>query len=282
MQGVSVCAEDVYVSYKAKPALRGVTFAVKEGEIFGFLGPSGAGKTTTIKLLTSQLRADSGTVRIFGKDVMSIDREAFDKVGVLSDSSGLYERLNVYENMALFADLLKTPRKYVKVLLERIGLGEEMYKPAKQLSRGMKQRLMLARTILHQPKLLFLDEPTASLDPANTQQIHALLRELNRQGTTIFLTTHNMMEAEVMCERVAFLSGGVVAVCDTPETLRLSHSRNEIVLKTSGGVTRIVPKGVRELQSVLNGLAEDDILSIHSVEPNLEEVFLMVTGSALK
>ena len=188
--------EGVSLSFDKKPALADLSFQVKRGEVFGFLGPSGAGKTTTIKLLTRQLRADAGFIQVFGEDIGALSQSAFDRIGVLTDNSGLYERLSVFENLKVFADLKGIPSSAIYEVLERVGLKDDSKKPCKTLSKGMKQRLILARAVLHKPELLFLDEPTAALDPATTQEIHRLLRDLNREGTTIFLTTHNMEEAD--------------------------------------------------------------------------------------
>lgn len=273
--------EDVRIAFGDKQALSGLSFSVREGEIFGFLGPSGAGKTTTIKLLTRQLKPDSGEIRLFGSEVSSLKQDVFDRIGVLSDNSGLYERLSVYDNLALFADLKGIPRDQISGALETVGLGGEEKKPAKSLSRGMKQRLMLLRAVLHKPALLFLDEPTASLDPGTTQQIHKLLRDLNAQGTTIFLTTHNMEEADRLCDRVAFLNHGQIVACDTPEALKLAHARDQLVARTGSGAVYEVAKSKQGLMELVEALGDDSLVTLHSQEPNLEEVFLELTGRDL-
>ncbi len=273
---------DVHFSFNGKPALQGVTFALREGEILGFLGPSGAGKTTTIKILTRQLRAQGGAVHLFGEPIEALRQQAFDHVGVLSDNSGLYERLSVYDNLKLYASLKKLPLSEVDALLEKIGLADEKRKAAKALSRGMKQRVMLAQAVLHKPRLLFLDEPTAALDPGTAQMIHKMLRELNQGGTTIFLTTHNMEEADKLCGRVAFLNHGQIVACDTPESFKLTYAKNEMTaLLKSGKVLRTekTPDGLRALEAALEG---DALLTLHSKEPNLEEIFLQLTGRDLQ
>ncbi|MCL1964089.1 MAG: ABC transporter ATP-binding protein, partial [Firmicutes bacterium] len=256
-------------------------FDVRAGEIFGFLGPSGAGKTTTIKLLTRQLKPDAGQIALFGQEIGGIKQSMFDQIGVLSDNSGLYERLSVFENLRLFADLNRLPLSAIDTALAQVGLADAKKKLAKNLSRGMKQRLMLARAVLHKPKLLFLDEPTASLDPSTTQQIHKLLRELNSEGTTIFLTTHNMEEADRLCARVAFLNHGSIVTCDAPDALKLQYAREEMIALTKSGTVRRIGKTAGDLRELADSLENDRLLTLHSQEPNLEEIFLELTGRDL-
>ena len=276
-----ISMQDISLAFRGRPALQRLSFAVNKGEIFGFLGPSGAGKTTTIKLLTRQLRPDSGKLSILGREVGTLHTDAFARIGILTDNSGLYERLSVYENLRLFADLRGLPGSAVDNVLERVGLAQERKKPGKALSRGMKQRLMLARAVLHQPELLFLDEPTAALDPATTREIHRLLTELNRQGTTIFLTTHNMEEADRLCSRVAFLDHGTIVECGPPDQLKLKYAKDELIALTDGGETLCVPKTAEGLRQLAGQLEGKNLLTLHSTEPNLEEIFLQLTGRGL-
>ena len=273
--------EGVSKAFGGTQALASLSFEVQTGEIFGFLGPSGAGKTTTIKILTRQLKSDAGDVELFGQKISSLKQSSFDRIGVLSDNSGLYERLSVYENLRLFADLNRLPQSAIDTALGQVGLLEEKKKLAKNLSRGMKQRLMLARAVLHRPALLFLDEPTASLDPSTTLQIHKLLRSLNEEGTTIFLTTHNMEEADRLCSRVAFLNHGRIVVCDAPEALKLQYARDEMIARTQSGVIHRLAKSAQSLRELADTLEGDALLTIHSQEPNLEEIFLQLTGRDL-
>ncbi len=268
-------------AFSGKQALKDLSFEVRTGEIFGFLGPSGAGKTTTIKLATRQLKADEGEIILFGKPIWDLHQDVFDRVGVLSDNSGLYERLSVGDNLVLYADLKRIPHKSIDELLAQVGLADEKAKPVKTLSKGMKQRLMLARAVLHKPSLLFLDEPTAALDPGTSLQIHQLLRQLNREGTTIFLTTHNMEEADKLCHRVAFLNHGSIVACDTPEAHKLSHASNSLTARTEKGAMKTVEKSADGLRELTEWLSGESLLTLHSQEPNLEEVFLQLTGRNL-
>ena len=278
-----IAIEGVEKRFGETVALKELSFSVEAGEIFGFLGPSGAGKTTTIKLLTRQLAPTAGSLHLFGQELSKLPQSVFDQIGILSDNSGLYERLSVFDNLSVFADLKRIPYSAIHESLEQVGLAGEEKKPAKALSRGMKQRLMLAQAILHKPKLLFLDEPTASLDPGTARQIRDLLRALNDQGTTIFLTTHNMEEADKLCSRVAFLNLGKIVVCDTPDALKLRYAQNEIVVKTEAGQSFAVDKSLKGLTQIIERLEKDgeSLVTIHSQEPNLEQIFLQLTGRGL-
>lgn len=273
--------ENVKMCFGENVALHNLSFTVRPGEIFGFLGPSGAGKTTTIKLLTRQLKANAGDILLFNEPISQLPQRMFDQVGVLTDTSGLYERLSVFDNLVVFADLKRLPHSIINESLAQVGLASDSKKPAKALSRGMKQRLMLARAVMHKPRLLFLDEPTAALDPGTAQQIHTLLRALNQNGTTIFLTTHNMEEADKLCDRVAFLNNGTIVTCDTPDALKLSHARNELVARTTRGLVHTFEKSTEGLAALLDTLVDDSLLTLHSQEPNLEEIFLQLTGREL-
>lgn len=192
-------------------AIKSLDFNVKKGEVFGFLGPSGSGKTTTIKILTGQIRHTSGYAQVFGEDVSLLKQSHYRKrFGVLTDNSGLYDRLSIYDNLKLYCDLYDVSYKRIEDVLNIVSLYDERQKRVTELSKGMKQRTVLARTLLHEPELLFLDEPTSALDPVNAHHIYDGLRALNDKGTTIFLTTHNMDEADLLCDRVAFLNKGEI------------------------------------------------------------------------
>lgn len=277
-----ISMKNVRKTFKENTALKNLTFDVKEGEIFGFLGPSGAGKTTTIKILTSQLIPTNGDVNVFGKDIYSEKKELFKYIGILTDNSGIYERLTVLDNLNLFADINEVPRANIYEVLEKVGMIECKNKEAKKLSKGMKQRLMLARAVLHKPKLLFLDEPTSSLDPGTTLGIHRLLKKLNSEGTTIFLTTHNMEEADKLCDRVAFLNNGEIVDIGNPVTLKLNYAKDDIKVILKEDNKTLMIKNNKEGAVRLKTLMEEgQALSIHSMEPNLEEIFLMLTGREL-
>lgn len=265
-------------------ALEGMNFEVKQGEIFGFLGPSGAGKTTTLKILTGQLRATDGTAEIFGTDTKKVNRpEYLQRIGVMTDNSGLYTRLTVKDNMKLFAELygVKQAEKRIREALEMVNMQDEEKKTVAKLSKGMTQRVILARTFLHKPDLLFLDEPTAALDPANSQHIHRGLQALKEKGTTIFLTTHDMHEAETLCDRIAFLFEGSVKLLDAPKQLRRKYADNTLTLELHNGDSRVVDKGADGAAEVASLMKENAVASMYTNEPTLGDIFVDVTGREL-
>lgn len=274
--------ENLQKSYKNKQALKNVSFRVRRGEIFGFLGPSGSGKTTTVKILTSQLQHTSGRVSVFGADPFRNRRAGFlSRIGVLTDNSGMYDRLTVYDNLKLFCGLYGIPDKEIGPVLASVNMEVDQSTQVQKLSKGMKQRITLARAILHRPDILFLDEPTSALDPVNMGQIHDTLRRLNREGTTIFLTTHNMQEAETLCNRVAFLNNGEISALDTPQGLRLQHGDRTITITTSGG-KEIVPQDEAGARRISELMARGELLAIHSNEPTLGDIFVKITGRGLE
>ena len=273
---------DLVKQFKNQTALNHLDFSVESGEIFGFLGPSGAGKTTTIKILIGQLLASSGETKLLGIATDALTQDIYQEVGIVTDNSGLYENVSVYRNMKFFADLLKVDKKRIDFLLERVGLAQDKKKLARRLSKGMRQRLVLARALLHSPKVLFLDEPTSGLDPATAQAIHKLLKEVQAEGTTIFLTTHNMEEATKLCDRVALLNDGKIVSLDTPRNTCLNFKRErklEVGLKDKSQlVINQDPAGIAQLNE---WLSQDLVETIHSNEPTLEEVFIAKTGREL-
>lgn len=250
---------------------------VKRGEIFGYLGPSGAGKTTTIKLLTGQMHSDAGEMMVLGESPFSLGIRS--QIGIMSDTSGLYEKMTVYENLALFADIYQVSKDRVNEVLEAVELQDSRKKKVEKLSRGMKQRLVFARTIIHKPALLFLDEPTANLDPMSAEEVRELIRQLNEEGTTIFLTTHNMEEADELCDRIALLNCGSIMECGNPEKLKLKYSKHKVVVTTAEKEIEI-PLDCDSIMDVLQNNPE--ILMIHSQEPSLKEVFIALTNGGLK
>src|SRR5690606_40403201 len=208
--------KNLQMKFGKEEALKNVSFSIKKGEIFGFLGPSGSGKTTTIKILTAQLTQTKGQAFVFEKPASEMNSiQLKKKFGILTDNSGLYQRLSIEENLLLYCRLYNLPVSTIEEALAFVNLEKERKKKVSQLSKGMMQRVILARTIMHKPPLLFLDEPTSALDPVNAQHIYNGLRQLNELGTTIFLTTHNMAEAELLCDRIAFLHKGEIREIDS-------------------------------------------------------------------
>ncbi|WP_404815166.1 ABC transporter ATP-binding protein [Carnobacterium maltaromaticum] len=265
--------------FKDKIALNQLSFKVNRGEIFGFLGPSGSGKTTTIKLLTGQMKATSGSATILGRNIQNFDYDFYKNIGIVTDNSEVIKDLSCYDNLKLFADIYQIPNERIDFLLERTGLLKEKKKKAGKLSRGMIQRLLLARALLHEPHILFLDEPTSGLDPRTMKDIHLLLLQEKNRGMTLFLTTHNMHEAEILCDHIALLHGGKIVECDTPKKLIRKFHKHPHAIVTYEGEDSLTIKLSQKEFTQLN--PDQKIVSIHSNEPNLEEIFLSLTGTGL-
>ncbi|MFD1850899.1 ABC transporter ATP-binding protein [Oceanobacillus bengalensis] len=263
-------------------ALEDVNFSVQKGETFGFLGPSGSGKTTTIKILTGQLSPTSGEIKVLDLPFLSLKKSDYRKrIGVLTDNSGLYQRLSIYENLKLYCQLYDVPIKRIDEVLETVNLASEAKKVVSKLSKGMLQRVTLARAFLHEPDLLFLDEPTSALDPVNSKHIHKGLKKLNDKGTTIFLTTHDMSEAEQLCDRVAFLNKGQIRLLDAPKMLRLKYADESIQVQLTNGKEILIPKGPEGADELHNYMSKGQVVSIHSNEPTLGDIFVEITGREL-
>lgn len=284
MMSDSACIEikEISKEFQDKKVLTEVSLKIAGGEILGLLGPSGAGKTTLIKILTGQLRPTSGSAFVLGRDVLKLDRDTYQKIGMVLDQSGLYERLSCYDNLRLFADIYRLDKKCIAGALEQVGLSEAAKRPAMRLSKGMKQRLVLARAIMHSPKLLFLDEPTSGLDPATAAGIHELIRKQRGQGTTVFLTTHNMEEAEKLCGHVALLHCGTIVEYGVPEEIcRRYNHRNHITLLLTSGESITLQNNRESAGAIADYFRQGMVESVHSSEPNLETVFMELTGKRL-
>lgn len=277
-RGSVLSMEGVSLSFGDKRVLDGLTFSVARGECFGFLGPSGAGKTTTIKLLTRQLKKDAGRISLFGRPIENASDADYERIGILSDTSALYERMSIEDNLRLYAKIRGRGEGDIGRLLERMNLADDRKTLVKNCSKGMRQRAALLAALIHSPELLFLDEPTSGLDPAARAEVHRMLAELRSAGTTVFLTTHDMAEADSVCDRIAVLDEGSIVAEGEPQSLKLRYARNRVVVVTR---TRGVVETAKDA-SAADGLRElfaaGEVLSIHSDEPNLEEVFLELTG----
>lgn len=274
--------ENLEKMFRNEKVLHDVNFKVEKGEIFGFLGPSGAGKTTTIKILTGQLNPTAGEVKVFGETYRKLKQSTYQKrFGVLTDNSGLYERLTIYDNLKLYCSLYDVNTKRIDEVLGIVNLREEKSKKVVKLSKGMRQRVTLARTLLHESELLFLDEPTSALDPANSLHIYEGLRTLNEQGTTIFLTTHDMYEAETLCDRIAFLSNGSIQLIDEPQKIKRRFAKNTLSVTLKNDETITLPTGRDGADQLYQLMKANEVAAIHSNEPNLADIFREVTGRKL-
>ena len=275
-------AENISHSFAERQVLNQISFKVEQGEVFGLLGPSGAGKTTLIKILTGQLRQDDGLARILGVDSKTLSGAEHRQIGMMMDNFGLYERLSVYDNLAFYADICHVPHSAIEGTLESVGLHQAKRTAVSKLSKGMKNRLSLARALMQEAKILFLDEPTSGLDPATTREIHTILREQKERGTTIFLTTHNMYEAESLCDHVALLSKGSIIEYGNPsEICRKYNHLNRLQITLKSGEMISLENGSASAAAVKKYLEQELLETIHSTEPTLENVFIELTGGGL-
>ena len=257
-------------------ALNQISFSINEGEIFGFLGPSGSGKTTMINILTGQLQANSGKTELLGKDSQKLLPSDFEELGLVGDTSGYYEKLSLYNNLLLFAKLYGVSKSRIEEILKQVGLYDSKDTPAEKLSTGMRQRMLLARALINYPKVLFLDEPTSGLDPTTSKKIHKLLQELKERGTTIFLTTHDMNEATLLCDNLALLNKGDLIEQGSPSEIIQKYNTEKKVAVTYSDSTKKVVR--------FEDLQQEDykkIMTIHSCEPTLEDIFIKLTGEKL-
>ena len=269
---------------KAKQTLHGLNFSVKDEEIFGFLGPNGSGKSTTQKILTGILTGHGGTVSLFGKDIRSAHtQEFFQKIGVLFEFPYLYANLSALDNLHYFASFYpaKQTREAEEVLDELEFKKDFLKKPVSSYSKGMRQRVSMARALISNPKLLFLDEPTSGLDPAGAVLFRKIIEKERQKGTAVFLTTHNMLDADLLCDRVAFISNGNIVALDSPGNLKEQNSNHSIIIDYLYQGKR--EEQMLEAQELKTGIpfAYDELLSVHSQEPTLEDMFIQYTGRGL-
>lgn len=282
---IMIEVKDLNFSYgKNKQALNGLTFAVKSGEIFGFLGPNGSGKSTTQKILTGILKRYGGTVSLLGQEIGDLHtQDFFKKIGVLFEFPYLYTNLSAVDNLKYFASFYdKEQVRDVFELLRELEVKEDFwYKPVSSYSKGMRQRVSMARALISNPMVLFLDEPTSGLDPAGTVLFRKIIEKERQKGTTVFLTTHNMIDADLLCDRVAFISNGNIAALDSPQNLKEINSNHRVIIN-------YLYQGKREEKTIealelKSGIpfSYDEIISIHTQEPTLEDVFIKYTGRGL-
>lgn len=272
----------LHKTYGRTVAVQDVSFTVREGEIFSLLGHNGAGKTTTIKLLTGRARPTSGRAQVLGLDVATERDRIKPLINLVAEEQNLYERMTGRQNLAFFARLYDSPPSVVDELLEAVGLIEASKRPVKTYSNGMKQRLVVARALVNSPKVLFLDEPTAGLDPISARQVRGLVRSLSRKGTTVFMTTHYMEEADELSDHVAFMSSGKIVALDTPRELKLRFgNRTARVLLRNRAEATVRLADPADASRLEQWMRNDEVLTIHSQEGTLEDVFIALAGRAL-
>ncbi|HFH9836757.1 TPA: ABC transporter ATP-binding protein [Streptococcus suis] len=271
-----IVADAITKSFGNKVALSGISFEIQEGQIFGFLGPSGSGKTTMINILTGQMDADQGRGKLLGKDSTDLSSSDLGEIGIVSDQSGFYEKLSLEKNLQLYGRLFGVSEEKIDELLTRVGLFDSKKTPAEKLSTGMKQRMLLARALINAPKILFLDEPTSGLDPTTSQSIHALLIDLKKQGTTIFLTTHDMSEATLLCDELVLLNKGNLVEKGVPRAIIQKYNLDKTVKVTYSDFSQeLIPFSNFGQHGLI------DAIAVHSCEPTLEDIFIKLTGEKL-
>lgn len=278
----AIAVSSITKIFGEKTVLDNISLEIGKGEIFGLLGPSGAGKTTLIKILTGQLKAEKGSSVINGSDSQKLTGKDYSRFGIMMDNFGVYDRLSCFENLRIFARIYDIGNDRINKALEAVGLSEAKKTPARNLSKGMKSRLRLARVFMIDPDILFLDEPTSGLDPATADEIQKMILAEKAKGKTIFLTTHTMTEAEKLCDNIALLNEGKIVEYGSPDEIcrRYNHQKRIKIHLTDGTAREIShDKNAAEIISELlrNGTAE----TIHTTEPDLETVFMELTGKEL-
>jgi ABC-2 type transport system ATP-binding protein len=286
LPGVTSAVEiqDLTKHYGAVRALDGVTLRVAPGEIFGLLGPNGAGKSTMIRTLTGRAKPTSGRALVLGHDLPRELEAVREHINLVAETPNVYQRATARENLELFCTLYGLPKRRGAEVLEQVRLTDVADRKVKTFSTGMRQRLLLARALLNRPRVLFLDEPTRGLDPRSARELHDIVTGLAAGGSTVFLTTHDMSEADQLCRRVAFLVDGRVVALDTPRALKLGLRSDapeiDVVLDdgTEVGLRLDAPPDAARLQELVGA---GRVRSIHSREPTLAEVFIQLTGRSL-
>ncbi len=282
-----VTVENLLFGYgKINPdVIKNISFRIDKGEIFGFLGPSGAGKSTAQKIITGQLKSYSGSVKIDGNEIKTSERSLYNRIGVAFEFPNLYDKLTATENLQLFgAFYTKTPTT-PDVLLKMVNLWDDRNTLVGSYSKGMKMRLNFARSIMHNPDLLFLDEPTSGLDPVNARLVKDIIMDMKKEGTTVFLTTHNMHDADQLCDRLALIDNGKIVISGSPFDLKQLYGEKKVKIthKYNGIHTEkeFELKGIAADKSFLELLKSGDIETLHTCEASLEDIFIKVTGHNL-
>jgi fluoroquinolone transport system ATP-binding protein len=263
-------------------AIKGINFSIEKGEVFGFLGPSGSGKSTTQKILFKLLTGYNGMAQIDGKEVSVWGKDLYEKIGVGFELPNHYLKLTALENLTFFKNFYNKTHNPME-LLDMVGLKKDANKKVGDFSKGMKMRLNFVRSFLHDPEILFLDEPTSGLDPVNSKVVKDIIVDLKAKGKTIFITTHQMYDAEKLCDRVAFIVDGEIKAMDSPENLKIKHSNRsvEVLFRNSVEKEKYQLDGLGQNKTFLEKLQSNEIETIHSKEASLDDIFIKVTGKTL-
>lgn len=282
----SIMVDNVKYNYGDIQAVKGITFTVKEGEIFGFLGPNGAGKSTTIKMLTGQLDPKKGKITVLGLDIRKKSGEVQAQIGICFERTNLYEQMSAIENLKLFADLYGVKKFDADELLVTVELKGRGKDRVSSFSKGMKQRLMVARSLINKPKILFLDEPTEGLDPTSADNIRNVILKERERGATVFLTTHDMLEADKLSDRVAFIDDGEIIALDTPYNLKQKYGKRSMKAQITTEIGEIEEReilmdGENTASDIQMLFDKEKVVTIHSKEASLEDIFIQITGRGL-
>lgn len=275
--------EDLSFGYPGtlKPTLNKLGFSIAEGEVYGLLGPSGSGKSTTQKILMGLLRNFTGSVSVFDQPIQQMGRDLYERIGVSFELPTLYLRLTALENLRLFAALYDRPTRDPLETLALVDLQDAANQRVDTFSKGMKMRLNFCRSLLHNPDLLFLDEPTTGQDPARARITRNLIKQLKAEGKTIFLTTHNMAEADEICDTVAFLVNGTIPISGAPEALKRQYGQRtlEVDVNTPTGIDKLTfpMENIGANGEFLQLLATGTIATMHTLEASLDDIFIKAT-----
>jgi ABC-2 type transport system ATP-binding protein len=276
-------------SFGAKEAVDSISFSARHGEIFGLLGPNGAGKTTTIRMLTGQINPTKGRATVAGCDVVRDRAQLKQLIGVVFEDQNLYERLSARLNLEFSCWLYGLPKTRVDEVLELVRLRDRAKDQIRTFSNGMRQRIMVARALLHKPQVLFLDEPSRGLDPISAREVRQTIEQLAHEGMTILLTTHIMEEADQLCQRVAFIVNGHIVANDTPRNLKLAHGQRTLLVtlttdeRAENGSAPIAEYTLAldnssDQAQLAQWMSQGLVRAVHSEEATLEEVFVEVAG----
>lgn len=282
----AIVAENLMYNYGDLVAVKNISFAVEEKKILGFLGPNGAGKTTTFKMLTGQMKPRGGRARLLDMDIARDMEKVQANIGVCFETTNLYEQMSAIENLRLFARIFEIPSFDGEALLTRVGLDGRGQDRVETYSKGMKQRLMVARSIINQPSILFLDEPTAGLDPTSSEKIRNVIMEERERGATIFLTTHDMLEADKLADTVAFMDRGQIVALDTPLNLKTRYGKRALKVKVAGEDGALTDREItldkpETSEAVRELFSKENVVTVHSEEATLEDIFIQLTGRGL-
>lgn len=275
----------VRFAYGDTVAVDDVSFSLPPGEILGFLGPNGAGKSTTIKMLTGQLRPGAGTIEILGMDMPGQREEIQARLGVCFEEKNLYLSMTGRENLVFFSKLFGVRGFEPEPLMERVGLSARLDDRVSEYSKGMKQRLMMARALINTPDVLLLDEPTDGLDPVSAIGIRDLIRNEADRGAAVLLTTHDMHEADTLSDRVAFINQGTILTIDTPDNLKLEYGRRSVRIRTRQGDgvhEQVIPLDESGTEDrIRDAVSAEGLMTIHTEEATLEDIFVEFAGRGL-